>query len=296
MPGPPTNSVIWLSSLPLWLSGLTRKWVMPCLVTGRSYCPLTILNLTGLSACKWFHVRSHWLPSDYSHYHSCHVGLKASEWDHVKLSWMPSDCPHSHSGLVGLIACEWFGVKLSWVPANYPTAHLILLAWLERKWVVISHQIQLGVSSLSSLPFCPIGFTACEWFHSWFTWVTSQHPHFHSLPVGLIASGWFYVKSSFVCSDCFHSHYDFALGLIGSEWFYGRSNPWVPFLTNLTPILVLLNWQLVSDFMTGPAGCLMTVLTPALVLLAPACELFHAIFIWVVSDCDITIILVPLAC
>ena len=238
------TGVLWLSSLTL-VCWLDRKWVISCLVhlltlssdcphshSGclglpeseschvwllAAYCPLTILNLTGLSACEWFHVRSHWLPSDYSHYHSCPVGLKASEWDHVKLGWMPSDCPHSHSGLVGLIACEWFGVKLSWVPDNYPTAHLILLAWPERKWVVISHQIQLGVSSLSSLLFCPIGFTACEWFHSWFTWVTSQHPHIHALPVGLIASEWFYIKSSFVCSDCFYSHYDFALGLIASE-------------------------------------------------------------------------------
>ena len=41
-----------------------------------------------------------------------------------------------------------------------------------------------------------------------------------------------------------------------------------PVLTAFTPTLVLLAYQLVSDFMAGAAGPVLTAFTPTLVLLA----------------------------
>ena len=64
-------------------------------------------------------------------------------------------------------------------------------------------------------------------------------------------------------SDWHHSHSGLD-DLTGSEWFNARSS-WVPSDCSL---VLLAWWQQVSDFMPGPAGCPLTILTPTLVLLA----------------------------
>ena len=78
--------------------------------------------------------------------------------------------------------------------------------------------MQLGLFSLSSLTFVPLGLTVCEWFHGRCCWVCSHCLHSHSGPVGLTGSKCFHGGCSWVCSHCIHSH----SGLTACEWFHDR--------------------------------------------------------------------------
>ena len=128
---------------------------------------------------------------------------------------------------------------LDWMPYIEVLSPLVHLSYLWRsvdrwliiwwiKWKAANHEMVHG------LLLWPAALTVCEWFRGRSSWVTSDCLHSHSGPIALTVCEWLHSRSSWVSSDCLHSH----------------CGP--------------LPWQFVSEFMAGPVGYLLTVFTATL--------------------------------
>ena len=208
-------------------------------------------------------------PSSLSSLHSGPVDLTGSEWFHARSSCVSSHCLYSHSGPIGLTASEWFHARSSCVPSHCLYSPFWSY-WLDREWV-ITCQVQLYPFSLFSLPLwsccldrkwvipchvwcvpshypyfhsCAVGLIVCEWFHDRSSCIPSHCPHTHSGPIALTGCEKIHIISSYVPPHCSHFHSG-PVDLTESEWFHAKSS--VSLLTVLTPTVVLLAWQKVSD-------------------------------------------------
>ena len=171
----------------------------------------------------------------------CQLPLLSSWLDSLwviydRFSWVPSHYTHFwKSGPVGLTGSEWFYARFSCEASDCPHSHYDTIGLTA---------CECFMPSLAECPLMVLSSTLllwCCWFDS--LWVISYQVQLGafwlcSVSFGLIGSEWLHAGSIWVPSDCPH--------------FYS----------------ILLAWQLVSDFMPGPAWCFLTVLTPNLVLLA----------------------------
>ena len=198
--------------------------------TCRSKWPsfIGLLNLQFVSD-KWFYARLSWVPSDCIHSHFGSVGLIASEWFHTRSSWVPSD--HSHS-------CSGPDLAWQWVSDFMPGPAMYLLIILTITLVLLAWQpvsdFMLGSAGCLLTVFTPT-LVLLAW---------QQVSNFMSGPAGCLQS------------DCPHSHPG-SVGSTDCEWFCASPASGY-LLTVLTPTLILLAWQQVSDFIPGLAKCLLT--------------------------------------
>ena len=237
----------WLSSLPLCWQPVSD--FMP----GPAGCLPTVLTPTGpvgLTGCEWFHARSSW-----------EFLLTILTPTLVLLSWQavsnlmpgPAECLLTVLTLT-LVLLAWqfvsgFMLGPSGCLLTVLNPSLVLLAW---KFVSDSMPGPAGYIVTVLTLYGPVGLIASEWFHARSGWVPSNCFHSHFGPIGLTASEWFHTRSSWMPSDCPHS----CLALL-TWWGVSDilSGPAGHLLTMLTPNQILLVWQAVRDFMSVPSDC-----------------------------------------